>query len=277
MNPLETINQSSSFAPRLFKDKKVLVTGASRGIGRACALSFGRLGADLALLSRRPEGLNKVKEQLNEISSNLLIVDEVIDVSQHEKLKDCLKRVKERLGSIDILINNAGIYITEEVNGHSLSAWQSTIDTNLTSAMVASSFVLADMVAQKWGRVINISSMSGKAGEAYGSAYSASKFGLIGLTQSMALEVARYGVTVNAVCPGWVRTDMALEQINDPRWCALNDIEQADSLDIARLSVPQERFVEASEVAALVTYLATDDARGITGQSINICGGLSIH
>jgi NAD(P)-dependent dehydrogenase (short-subunit alcohol dehydrogenase family) len=281
MNPLETKNSEknthSAFSPLLFKGKKVLVTGASRGIGRACALSFGRLGADLAILSRRPEGLCRLKADLDEISSNLLIVDEVIDVAQPQALKDCMKRVKEKLGRVDILVNNAGIYITEEVDGHSLAVWQQTLDTNLTSAMVASSCVLEGMVAQKWGRVINISSMSGKVGEAFGSAYSASKFGLLGLTQSMALEVARFGVTVNAICPGWVATDMAFDQIKDPQWCRLNNIEPADSLDIARLSVPQERFIEAAEVAALVTFLATDDARGITGQAINICGGLSIH
>jgi NAD(P)-dependent dehydrogenase (short-subunit alcohol dehydrogenase family) len=277
MNPLETKNKDSSFLPSLFKGKKVLVTGASRGIGRACALSFGRLGADLAIFSRGAESLSRLKAELNEMSSNLLLVDEIIDVAQPQELRDCLERVKEKLGTIDILINNAGIYMTAEVDGHDLSTWQKTLDTNLTSAMVASSFVLEGMVAQKWGRVINVSSISGKMGEAYGSAYSASKFGLIGLTQSMALEVARFGVTVNAVCPGWVATDMAFDQIKDHQWCQLNNIEPAHSLDIARLSVPQERFIEASEVASLITYLATDDAQGITGQAINICGGLSVH
>jgi NAD(P)-dependent dehydrogenase (short-subunit alcohol dehydrogenase family) len=163
------------------------------------------------------------------------------------------------------------------VEGHDLDVWRRTLDTNMTSAMVASSLVLPEMVTRKWGRVINISSISGKAGEAFGAAYSASKFGLIGLTQSMALEVARFGVTVNAVCPGWVATDMAFSQINDPQWCQLNNLPPAESLDIARLSVPQERFIEPGEVASLVVYLSTDDARGITGQAINICGGLSVH
>jgi NAD(P)-dependent dehydrogenase (short-subunit alcohol dehydrogenase family) len=281
MNPPDTKNAENNcktaFSPALFKGRRVLVTGASRGIGRACALAFGQMGADLAILSRRAEGLSQLKKELDEISSNLLVVDEVVDVSLSLDLQESLERVQKRLGGVDILINNAGIYITEEVDGHSLTGWQSTLDTNLTSAMVASSCLIKGMVMQKWGRVINISSMSGKTGEAFGSAYSASKFGLIGLTQSMALEVARYGVTVNAVCPGWVATDMAFDQISDPQWCRLNNIDSAHSLEIARLSVPQERFIEASEVAALVTYLASDDARGITGQAINICGGLSIH
>ncbi len=255
----------------------MLITGASRGIGRACALAFGQLGADLALLSRSAERLSALKAELTTNTPDLCVIDSALDVSQSELLKDCLNQVKEKLGGVDILVNNAGVYLTDPVDGHDLDTWRRTIETNLTSAMVASSSVIKEMVAQKWGRVINISSISGKAGEAYGAAYSASKFGLIGLTQSMALEVARFGVTVNAVCPGWVATDMAFGQINDPQWCALNNIEPADSLDIARLSVPQERFIEPSEVASLVVYLATEEARGITGQAINICGGLSIH
>lgn len=273
----QTLNKRESFAADLFKGKKVLVTGASRGIGRACALSFGRLGADLALLSRRSEGLDALKEELLHISPGLFIVQEAIDVADAERMQVCVDSVKKRLGGVDILINNAGIYITEEADGHSIETWRRTLDTNLTSAMVASSRVLGDMVSRRWGRVINISSMSGKVGEAFGSAYSASKFGLIGLTQSIALEVASAGVTVNAVCPGWVATDMAFDQIQDKKWCELNDIPAVESMDIARLSVPQNRFIEPAEVAALVTYLATDDARGITGQAINICGGLSIH
>ncbi len=277
MNSVELKNKESTFSQSLFKGKKVLITGASRGIGRACALEFGRLGADLAILSRSSEALAGLRKELTDISSGLRVIDLAIDVAQSEALKECFIQVKEKLGSVDILVNNAGIYITEEVDGHDLAAWQKTIDTNLTACMVASSCVLEAMVAQKWGRVINISSISGKAGEAFGSAYSASKFGLIGLTQSMALEVARFGVTVNAVCPGWVATDMAFDQMKDAKWCQLNQLEPADSLDIARLSVPQQRFIEVGEVASLVAYLASEDAKGITGQAINICGGLSIH
>jgi ketoreductase len=132
------------------------------------------------------------------------------------------------------------------------------------------------MIERKWGRIINISSISGQKAEAYGTAYSASKFGLIGVTQSLALELARHGITVNSVCPGWVETDMAQEQINDPEWCRLNDINPEESLDIARLSVPQMRLIQPDEVAGLVGYLCSDRAKGITGQAINICGGLSI-
>ena len=133
------------------------------------------------------------------------------------------------------------------------------------------------MIELNWGRIINISSVSGKVGEIWGSAYSASKFALIGFTQSLSLEVARNGITVNAVCPGWVDTEMAKGQLEDPQWCKLNSVDPSESLSNACFSVPQMRFIEPSEVAALVVFLASVAARGITGQSINICGGLSLH
>jgi ketoreductase len=133
------------------------------------------------------------------------------------------------------------------------------------------------MIGKAWGRIVNISSVSGKTAEAYGAAYSASKFGIIGLTQALALEVAKSGITVNAICPGWVRTDMAIEQLQDPKWCGLNEIDQSQSVEIARLSIPQNRFLESEEVADLALFLCSNQARSITGQAINICGGLSLR
>ena len=267
----------SCFAPQLFKGKRVLLTGASRGIGRACSIAFASLGADLVLLSKNAQNLAALQKELEPLSSGPTALFEAVDLADAEALNASLKRIKDKLDGVDILINNAGIYITEAVAEHSLANWQRTMDTNLTSAMLLSSQLVSGMVERQWGRIINISSMSGRSGEAYGAAYSASKFALIGLTQSLALEVAAAGVTVNAICPGWVATEMAFEQLNDPRWCELNHLEVAQSVDVAKFSVPQQRLIEASEIADLVVYLATDAARGITGQSINICGGLSIH
>jgi NAD(P)-dependent dehydrogenase (short-subunit alcohol dehydrogenase family) len=175
------------------------------------------------------------------------------------------------------LINNAGVYQTAQVAGHTLNTWQKILDINLTGSMLLTSAFLPGMLSQNWGRIVNVSSISGKSAEAYGAAYSASKFALLGLTQSTALESARNGVTVNAVCPGWVATDMAFEQIDDPDWQSLNGLPAQDAQEFTRLSVPQERFIEPSEVASLVAYLCTNEARGITGQAINVCGGLSLH
>ena len=181
------------------------------------------------------------------------------------------------LGSIDILINNAGVFKVEPILNHRPAVWDETLAVNLSAAFHLCRYALPQMTAKNWGRVINISSVSGKLGEPYGAAYSASKFGLIGLTQSLALEVAKYAVTVNAICPGWVLTEMALKQLGDEQWLKLNSIDPSQSLEVARLSSPQERFIEVAEIADLVLFLCSNQARGITGQSINICGGLSIR
>jgi ketoreductase len=188
---------------------------------------------------------------------------------------------------VDILINNAGVYSTDSVASGGGSSWDDGVDfaadswkralsVNLTAPYRLSRAIAPWMIERKWGRIINISSISGKKAEVYGTAYSASKFGLVGVTQALALELARHNITVNCVCPGWVETDMARDQIGDPQWCRLNDINLEESFDIARLSSPQMRFIQPEEVAYLVGFLCADRAKGITGQAINICGGLSI-
>lgn len=232
-------------------------------------------GADLAIAARSMDRLETVKEEIESLS--VRCIAHAVDVSKPDHLERFVQAIGEKLKPPDILINNAGVYITEAVAEHALDTWHSVIDTNLTSAMWASKLVLSDMIKRGWGRIVNISSISGKTGEAYGAAYSASKFGMLGLTQSLALETARHGITVNAVCPGWVETEMATSQLNDEHWCELNQIPRHESLEIARLSVPQGRFIQPDEVAALVCFLLSDNARGITGQAINICGGLTLH
>jgi ketoreductase len=255
--------------------KSAIVTGASRGIGAATAIALAKQGADVAILARSQGKLEELKEEINALGVSCFA--RVCDVADQEMLEKFISAAGENLGPVSILINNAGTYATQPLLHHSMDTWQKVINTNLTSAMWASRCLLPDMIQKGWGRIINISSISGKQGEPYGSAYSAAKFALIGLTQSTALEVARHGITVNAVCPGWVETQMALDQLQDEEWCQLNEISPADSIEIARLSIPQGRFVQPHEVAALVAYLCGDEAGSITGQAINICGGLSLH
>jgi NAD(P)-dependent dehydrogenase (short-subunit alcohol dehydrogenase family) len=256
-------------------DKVAVVTGASRGIGRATALLFARAGARVVALARNEVKLVELKVEIEDFGGRCSIV--CCDVSQWSQLENALAEVIVKEGAIDILVNNAGIYATDSVQDMDKRDWQKIIDTNTTASFVATKAVLSSMKKSRWGRIIFVSSVSGKSGEAYGSAYSASKFAMIGLMQSLALEVAAFGITTNAVCPGWVDTEMAHEQINDEKWCNLNSIDVKHSEEIARLSVPQERLIEALEVANLILYLSSDLGRGITGQSINICGGLSIH
>lgn len=260
---------------RSLSGKVAVVTGASRGIGKAVAIELARQGANVAALARNHSLLNAVCVEMNELG--VATCAAACDVSDSESIYAAIEEVKSRLGAVDILVNNAGIYRTAAVSVHSIETWRAIMETNLTSAMVASKLVLPEMIDKSWGRIINMSSVSGKTGEPYGSAYSASKFGLIGLTQSLALEVAKNQITVNAVCPGWVLTDLARHQLESEEWCSLAEIDPGESVEIARLSVPQQRFVEPEEVACLVAFLASEQARGITGQAINVCGGLSIQ
>lgn len=270
------MNPATSFARHALASRKALITGAGRGIGRAVAIALAQAGCAVVLLGRQEARLIAVSNEIKDLVG-VQAPYFIADVGRANDLERALELVQDNVGSVDILINNAGIYRTEAVADHDIASWREVLETNLTSAVVSSKACLPAMIAQGWGRIVNVSSISGKHAEAYGAAYSASKFALIGLTQATALEQARHGVTVNAVCPGWVATDMAFAQINDPLWCELNQIESEQSLEITRLSVPQMRLVQPSEVAGLVVYLCTPEAAAITGQAINICGGLSIQ
>lgn len=270
-----SLSSSYGFAPDLFKGRQVFLTGASRGIGQAVARGFAACGADLYLVGKDEERLRLFADELRSAYGRTAQYKS-IDLASLEKLQSELNGLAgER--QFDIVVNNAGIYRTESVAGHELSSWRQLLDINLNAAMLVMSSFLPAMLKRGSGRIINVSSISGRVAEAYGAAYSASKFALLGLTQAAALEAAASGVTVNAVCPGWVLTDLARKQIEDPHWQALNGLPADAGMELTRLSVPQERFLEPEEVASLVLYLASPMARGITGQAINICGGLSLH
>ena len=209
------MNPATSFASHALAQRKALITGAGRGIGRAVAIALAQAGCTVALLGRQEARLMAVSNEIKDLVG-VQAPYFIADVSRAAELERALELVHTSFGRVDILINNAGIYRTEAVAQHDIASWLEVLETNLTSAVVSSKACLPAMIAQSWGRIVNVSSISGKHAEAYGAAYSATKFALIGLTQATALEQARNGVTVNAVCPGWVATDMAYAQINDP-------------------------------------------------------------
>ena len=241
-------------------DKTVAVTGASQGIGKSISEIFAENSASVILLSRNKSKLEKNTKEL--ISKGYKAKYFVLDVSQNNEVEKVFKEI----GSVDILINNAGIYFTSSVQDMDIKKWKELLDINLDGAMFCSKAVIESMTKKKAGRIINISSVSGKFGDAYSSAYCASKFALIGFTQSLANEVARYKITANCICPGWVETKMAEGILHDEEL-------KTNSLE----AVPIGRYVQPKEIGYLALYLASDYASAITGQAINICGGLCMH
>lgn len=268
------------------QSRTILITGASRGIGKACALEFAQKGFKLALVSRAKEAPDELLNELSALDNDALTKNwnsnwkwYSCDLSVPEQIKTLCKQIDSDFKNVDILLNNAGIYKLDEpiyktnIDNDDLNQ---SINVNLTAPYLLCRHFAKGMKERGFGRIINISSISGIKGEKFGKAYSASKFALIGLTQSIALELAEYGVTANCICPGWVATDMALKQLKDPKWCAENEIPQDQSIAIAELSVPQKRLLDPFEIANLASFLSADASKGITGQAITICGGLSL-
>lgn len=225
----------------------ILVTGASKGIGECIANSLD--GTIFAV--------GRCEEKLKQYDS-YLVCDFTKDV---EKLGDYITG-----NNIDIVINNAGEYIYKEADKMTLHDIEQVIRVNLEMPMYITAKALPYMKSKKWGRIINIGSISGVMGEAGASIYSASKAGLIGMTKAIALEVAQDNITINTINPGWVNTDLGQDSIKDSEFSEEEIIE----------CIPQKRFITPIEIANLAKYLISDEAKGVTGQSINLCAGLSV-
>jgi len=248
-----------------------VITGGGRGIGRVVALAFGRAGADVAVFARTENEVRSVAEEIRgECGVRALYA--TCDVSDVESVKRAFALIVKEFGrGADILVNNAGIAESAPFIKTEDELWQRHLAINLSGTFYCMREALPAMIELGWGRVINISSIAGKTGAPYIAAYSASKHGVLGLTRSAALEVATRGVTVNAICPGYVETDMtehAIENIT---------IRTGKSAGEARTVLeemsPQRRLVTAEEVSALALLLASHEGRGINGQAINVDGG----
>jgi NAD(P)-dependent dehydrogenase (short-subunit alcohol dehydrogenase family) len=245
--------------------RKALITGAGRGIGRAIALAFAKEGAEVVLGSRNTRSLDALKKEIAALGGRTLPIS--LDVTD----QGSVDRAKKKIGSVQILVNNAGIAGSIKVLAMDDAHWQSHLDVNLTGAFRVTRAFLPEMVEARWGRVINIASTAGKVGFQYTAAYCASKHGLIGFTRALALEMAPHQVTVNAICPGFVRTEMSAEAARNI--ASKTKQSEADALRWLEGLSPQNRLMEPEEVAAVAVLLASEDARGINGQAINIDGG----
>ncbi len=253
------------------KGKTVAITGASQGIGQAMAEVFAGSGASVILLSRNK---NKLEENTKSLKAKVVNAKYfVLDVSKPENVTE----VFNQIGHIDILVNNAGIHFSSSIDEMNIDKWKELLDINLNGVMYCTKTVLPKMIKNKSGRIINISSTSGKSGDLFGSAYSASKFALIGFTQSLAQEVAKHNITANCICPGWTDTEMAENILHDEKYASLLEIPVAELKKTSLSAIPIGRYVHPKEVGYLALYLASDYASAITGQAINICGGLCMH
>jgi NAD(P)-dependent dehydrogenase (short-subunit alcohol dehydrogenase family) len=193
------------------------------------------------------------------------------DLAERAAIDALVRRLADEVGPVDVLVNNAGIAESAPFDRTTDDSWDRTMAVNATAPFLLTRALVPAMIARGWGRVVNVASNAGRSGYAYTAAYCASKHALVGLTRALAVELGKTGVTVNAVCPGWVRTDMAAAAVSNIADKTKRSPEQAERV-LAAMS-PQNRLMEASEVAFLVRSLCADEARGIHGQAIVLDGG----
>ena len=240
-------------------ERVAFVTGASQGIGRACALRLAIDGAAVAVAARNQEKLNELVAAITTAGGRAAAF--ALDVADEAQVKDAIKAATLKFGKVDILVNNAGITRDQLVMRMKRADWDAVLQTNLTSAYLCIQQIIPSMLKQRWGRIINISSVFGQMGQAGQANYAASKAGLIGLTMAIAREVGSRNITCNAVAPGFIETAMTAVLSDEFKQSAVKQI-------------PLGRVGTAEDVAAAVAFLASDDASYITGHVLSVNGGM---
>ncbi len=236
-----------------------VVTGASQGIGRACALALARHGAKVALVARNQQKLAEVAQEIASANGSSRVFP--ADIADEDQVKATFKAIVAEFGKIDILVNNAGITRDQLIMRMKRADWDAVLTTNLTSAYLCSQQAIPSMLKQRWGRIINITSIFGQIGQAGQANYSSSKAGLIGLTMSIAREIGSRTITCNAVAPGFIET-------------AMTSVLSGEFKENAIKMIPLGRVGTPEDVANCVTFLASDEAGYITGHVLNVNGGM---
>jgi 3-hydroxybutyrate dehydrogenase len=249
--------------------RKALVTGGGRGIGRAVAIGLARAGASVAVAARTPAEVEAVAAEVRGLGVEAAAL--VADVARPEAVREMFGAARSVLGRLDIVVCGAGVAPSALVVKTTEEQWRAALETNLSGCFYCLREALGPMAERGWGRVVAVASIAGKTGSPYIGAYAASKHGVLGLVKCAALEVAAKGVTVNAVCPGYVdtpMTDASVARIAEKTGLPPEELRRR----LAEMS-PQKRLYSAEEVSALVLFLCGDDAGGINGQAMNLDGG----
>lgn len=256
------------------KDKKAIITGAAQGIGKGIAIRLAQDGADIVSVDLSVEKSQSTVEEVEKLGRKCVALK--ADVRSRAEVVEVIKKTVELFGKIDILVNNAGAASFTPFMDINDDEWDLILDTNLKGVFIFTQEVAKQMIKQKYGKIINASSIAGKKGIAMQAHYCSSKFGVIGLTQVTATELAPYGITVNAFCPGvvdtplWKRLDETIYKLGKSKKLGEAMKEFAEGALLKRYSTPED-------VAHLVAFLASSDGDYITGQAINIDGGFLFH
>ncbi|MGA2715102.1 MAG: 3-oxoacyl-[acyl-carrier-protein] reductase [Bryobacteraceae bacterium] len=235
------------------------ITGASRGIGRACAIALSSTGTKVVLAARQLDKLEQVAAEIRQTGGEVFVVP--IDLSSQDSIKEAFSKAAKDFGRIDILVNNAGVTRDGLALRMKRDDWDAVLQTNLSGSFFCIQQVISPMIRERWGRIVNITSVVAEAGNAGQANYCAAKAGLIGLTKSLAHELASRSVTVNAVAPGFIETDMT---------GALTDEQKAKITE----AIPLKQIGKPEDVAAAVKFLASDEAGYITGHVLDVNGGM---
>jgi NAD(P)-dependent dehydrogenase (short-subunit alcohol dehydrogenase family) len=249
--------------------RRAIVTGAGRGLGRAIALALAGAGADVAVTARTAADVEALTAEIAAQGGRSLAVP--CDVTDPAQVRGLAEQVGAAFGGIDILVNNAGNARSHKFVGHPDDLWHEMLQINLTSVYYVSKACVPALIAAGGGRIVNIASIAARVGERYVAAYTAAKHGVLGLTRALAVELLPHGITVNAICPGFVDTPMTQASIaNIMARTGKTETEARAALE--KMS-PQQRLITPEEIAAVALFLCQDAARGITGQAINVDGG----
>jgi len=256
------------------KDRVAIVTGGGAGIGRSICINMAKEGAKIAVMDINEEAALETAEMIEKEDGEALALK--MDVTSKADVKATTAKVLRTHGKIDILVNNAGTDIKGAITELTERTWDTLMDINLKGVFLCTQAVSHSMIEQRYGRIVNISSMAGKTGEPLTSPYCATKFGVIGFTQSIALELGKHNITVNAVCPGPVDTDLIRQSVAQS--AKIKGMAPEDFLQEFFINpTPLGRIAQPVDIARAVIFLASDDAEFITGSTLNVSGGREMH